>query len=312
MIFNGIDVSKWQGDIDWAKVKKSGIDFAMIRDGWGKKSESQVDKKFYQNYNGAVDNDIKCGVYHYSYADSISDAIDEAQFCLENIYGKTLRYPVVFDIEDKTMLALSNRQRTDIVEAFCSEIEKAGYYAMFYCNLNWLNNYLIKDELLEKYDLWLAHWYTNVPGVQCGIWQHTETGKVDGINGNVDLNIAYKDYAKIITDRKLYGSGKSAEPTQQSTSIYIVKYGDTLSEISKKFRIDINELARINNIKDINKINVGQILKLADTKMYYTVKAGDNLTKIANQYGVSVANIVKLNGISNPNLITVGQKLRIN
>ena len=183
----GIDVSKWQGNINWEKVKNAGIDFAIIREGYGKKDPKQIDKKFKDNINGAKSVGIHTGVYHYSYADSVEDAINEAQFCLENIQGLKLEYPIVFDIEDKEQLKLNNRQRTDIVKAFCGEIEKAGYYAMFYCNLNWLRNYLLKDEILSRFDLWLAQWNGQGPSESCGIWQFSETGTVSGISGNVNL-----------------------------------------------------------------------------------------------------------------------------
>ena len=315
MEMKGIDVSKWQGNIDWTKVKNSGVDFAIIREGYGKKDPKQVDKKFYDNYNGAKAVGIHVGVYHYSYADSVDDAIKEAQFCLENIKGLEMDFPIVFDIEDKEQLKLDNRQRTDIVKAFCSEIEKAGYYAMFYCNLSWLNNYLIKSELLPKYDLWLAQWDTNIPGVQCGLWQYSSTGKIDGITGNVDLNMAYKDYPSIIKSMKSehHNSTSPQQPTatQQSTSSYVVKKGDTLSSIAKKFGVSVQAIADINNIKDVNKIYAGQILKIKDTNIYYTVKYGDNATKIAQKYGTSVQEIARLNGLENPNIIYTGQKLRI-
>ncbi len=153
MEFKGIDVSKWNGNINWDKVKSAGINFAIVREGYGKKDPRQIDKKFKDNINGAKAVGIPTGCYHYSYADSVEDAKREAEFCLENIRDMKLEYPVCFDIEDREMLKLSNRQRTDIVKTFCSEIEKAGFYAMFYCNANWLNNYLIKEELLPKYDL---------------------------------------------------------------------------------------------------------------------------------------------------------------
>ena len=171
MEFKGIDVSKWQGNINWNEVKKDETEFAIIREGWGKKSPTQIDKKFKENYEGAKTVGIPASCYHYSYADSADDAKREAEFCLENIRDMQFEYPVCFDIEDRTMLSLSDRQRTDIVKAFCSEIEKAGYYAMFYCNLNWLNNYLIKEELLPKYDLWLAQWNVGAPSVPCGRWR---------------------------------------------------------------------------------------------------------------------------------------------
>lgn len=105
MEFKGIDVSKWNGIIDWYKVKKEGIDFAIIREGYGKKSPTQIDKKFKENIESAKSVGINCGVYHYSYADSMDDAVNEAQFCLENIQGYTLEYPVIFDVEVRQEVA---------------------------------------------------------------------------------------------------------------------------------------------------------------------------------------------------------------
>lgn len=200
-----------------------------------KKSPAQVDKKFKDNINGAKSVGIHTSVYHYSYADSVEDAINEAQFCLENIEGMKLEYPVIIDVEDKEQLKLNNRQRTDIVKAFCSEIEKHGYYAMFYCNLNWLNNYLLKDELLPKYDLWLAQWGVDAPSVSCGIWQYSSTGKIDGIDGNVDLNISYKDYCLIVKSKGLNGFNKSDNSPNINYFTYTVKKGDTLWAIAQRY-----------------------------------------------------------------------------
>ena len=106
----------------------------------------------------AQENGIYCGVYHYSYAVSVEDAVNEANFCIENIKDYKLEYPVAFDIEDKSMIKLGKRTLTDICTAFCDTLEKAGYYAIIYTNPNWLKNYLYKDELFSKYDLWLADW----------------------------------------------------------------------------------------------------------------------------------------------------------
>lgn len=315
MEMKGIDVSKWNGTINWEEAKKDGVEFAIIREGWGKKSPNQIDKKFKENYENAKAAGIHVGVYHYSYADSVEDAVKEAQFCLENIQGLDLDFPIVFDIEDKEQLKLNNRQRTDIIKAFCDEIEKAGYYAMFYCNLNWLNNYLYRDELLSKYDLWLAQWDIGSPAVKCGIWQKSDCGHINGINGNVDIDIAYKDYPTIIREMNCgnYKNNKTEQlmPTQQATSTYIVKKGDTLSGIAKKFGVSVQTIADINNIKDVNKIYVGQVLKIKDTRIYYTVKAGDTVIAIALRYGTSAQEIARLNGLENPNIIYVGQKLRI-
>ena len=314
MEMKGIDVSKWNGVIDWNEAKKDGVEFAIIREGYGKKDPKQIDKKFYDNYNGAKAAGIHVGVYHYSYADSVEDAVKEAQFCLENIQGLDLDFPIVFDIEDKEQLKLNNRQRTDIVKAFCSEIEKAGYYAMFYCNLNWLNNYLYKDELLPKYDFWLAQWNSASAGAPCGIWQKSDCGHISGISGNVDIDIAYKDYPNIIKHTQTAINNNKPQqtaPTTQAISTYIVQKGDTLSGIAKKFGVSISTIADINGIKDVNKIYVGQVLKIKDTRIYYTVKAGDTATAIALKYRTSVQEIARLNGLENPNIIYVGRKLRI-
>lgn len=257
--YRGIDISKWNSLINWKKVKADGVDFLMIREGYGKKNPNQIDKRFKENYNGAKAAGIPVGVYHYSYADSVADAKAEAEFCLENIKGMQLEYPVVFDLEDKEQLKLNNRQRTDIVKAFCETIENAGYYSMIYCNLNWYNNYLIKDEL-KQYDLWIAQWGVAKPSVNCGIWQYSDCGKIDGINGNVDLNVSYKDYPSIMKSKGL--NGFKAGASSKKEVIYKVKKGDNLSKIAAKYNTTVSKIAKDNGIKDPNKIYPDQIIKI--------------------------------------------------
>lgn len=324
----GIDVSKWQGTIDWQKVKNVGIDFAIIREGYGKKSPTQIDKKFKENIQGAKSVGINCGVYHYSYADSIEDAKLEAEFCLENIQGYSLEYPVVFDFEDKEMLKLTNRQRTDICKAFCKEIEKNGYYAMFYCNLNWLENYLYKDELLSKYDLWLAQWNVNKPSYPSGIWQYFEVGKIDGINGNVDLNISYKNYPEIIKSKGLNGfkSDTSDSKNQNSSSnqelftSYIVNTGESLWSIAEKMLGNgslYKKIKQFNNLAT-DVIYPGQSLKIPKTNTQvsyntHTVKKGETLWEIAKKYygdGSKYKQIKKINGLDEDKIYP-GQVLKI-
>lgn len=265
MEFKGIDVSKWQGGVNWNEVKKDGTEFAILREGWGKKSPTQIDKKFKENYENAKAVGIPTGCYHYSYADSVEDAINEARFCLENIEGFKLEYPVIIDVEGKEQLKLNNRQRTDIVKAFCSEIEKHGYYAMFYCNLNWLNNYLYKDELLPKYDLWLAQWNIDKPSCTCGIWQYSSTGKIDGIDGNVDLDVSYKNYSEIMKSKGLNGFSKSNNLENKNYFNYTVKKGDTLWAIAQRY---LGSGYKYKEIKDLNALNSdmiypGQTLKIS-------------------------------------------------
>ena len=265
MEFKGIDVSKWQGTIDWKKVKNAGINFAMIREGYGKKSPTQVDKKFKENIENAKNAGINTGVYHYSYADSVSDAELEAEFCLENIKGYSLEYPVVFDIEDKEMTKLTTRQRTDICKAFCDKIEKNGYYAMIYCNKNWLENYLYKDELTKEYDLWLAHYGVSSPSHSCGIWQHSDSGKINGINGNVDLNISYKNYPEIMKSMGINGfKGGANQGSSQNYFEYQVQKGDTLWDLAQKY---LGAGAKYKEIKALSGLSgdtiyAGQTLKI--------------------------------------------------
>ncbi len=258
MSITGVDVSKWQGNIDWGKVKNAGVNFAIIREGYGKESPNQVDKKFEINYQGAKSAGIFVGAYHYSYADSADDAKREAEFCLKNISGKQFEYPICFDIEDRTLLALSNRQRTDICKAFCESLESAGYYAMIYCNLNWYNNYLISDEL-KRFDLWLAQWGVPSPGISCGIWQKSDAGSFDGINTSVDVDISYRNYPEIIREKGLNGYSKT-----DSCILYTVKQGDTLWGIAKKYLgsgIRYKEI-KAKNFLSSDNIYPGQVLRI--------------------------------------------------
>lgn len=201
----GIDVSKWQGKVNWELVKQNKVEFAMIREGYGVKSPSQKDSFFAHNVTQAHKNGIGCGVYHYSYADNEYEAEAEAEFCLENINGYKFEYPVVFDIEENKIKDLGKNKITDICKAFCNKIRKKGYYVGIYTNLDWVKNFLNSDNLFSEYDLWLARYNSWGPGYTCGIWQHTSSGRVNGIEGNVDCDICYFDYPRMMKELKLNG-----------------------------------------------------------------------------------------------------------
>lgn len=321
----GIDVSKWNGDIDFRKVKQCGVEFVMIRDGFGQDIEKQIDVKFMQNYKNAKENGLKVGIYHYCYAKNVEMARGEAKFCLKNIKGMQLEFPIVIDIEDSSLTKLSRQEKTDIVKAFCEEIENAGYYAMYYCNLHWLNSHLYKDQL-SKYDLWLAQWNVTEPSVECGIWQMADNGKIDGISGNVDMNMSFKNYPSIMIEKGINGYSKNEEikkeiPKQEpkpSNSIsyinYIVIKGDTLSKIASKYNTTVSDLVQINKIGNPNVIYENQLIKVpvkSSDNIIYTVQKGDTLSNIAIKYNTSVDSIVKLNSISDKNKIYIGQVLKI-
>lgn len=317
-MYKGIDVSTWQNNIDWSKVKESGVEFAIIREGYGKNDPNQIDDCFHINAEEAQKNGIPFGVYHYSYAQSVNDAANEANFCLSNINKYKLEYPVVLDIEDSSMQHLGKRTITDICKAFCEQIEQAGYYAMIYCNVNWLENYLYKDELLTRYDLWLAHWKVDSPKYECGIWQYSDSGKVSGISGNVDMNISYKDYPSIIKSKELNGfkqnttqvtpAPTSPQETENSYTTHIVKSGDTLWGISERY---LGSGAKYKEVKSLNgltsdMIYPGQTIKIPterQTESYttYTVQKGDTLWSIANRFlgnGSRYNEIMNLNGLT--------------
>ena len=216
MEFRGIDVSKWQGNIDWNRVKASGVDFAILRAGYGSVS-SQKDVTFEDNYQNAKAAGIPVGAYHYSYAKDIAGAKREAQTFLEWIKGKQFEYPVVFDIEESATYNLGRNTVSEIIKTFCSIVEAAGYYVSVYTNKNWLDH-VVSDEVKSKYDTWLAQW-TSTPSYigPYGMWQYTSSGVVDGISGRVDMDIAYKNYPEIIKRKQLNGwSGADVPQTPES------------------------------------------------------------------------------------------------
>ena len=218
----GIDVSTYQGTIDWKKVKENGVDFAMVRAGirgYGISSDGingklVQDARYVENMKGAINNGIEVGVYFFTQAINEKEAIEEANFVLNLIKGYKITYPIAIDTElsshptgngraDK----LSVEQRTKVVKAFCNTIEKAGYEPMIYANKWWLKENLDMSQL-SKYSIWLAH-YTGAtqddpfakPSDYEGkyiMWQYTDKGTVDGVIGNVDMNVGYRTMNKEI------------------------------------------------------------------------------------------------------------------
>lgn len=193
----GIDVSKWQGDIDWDKVKGAGIEFAIIRAGYrGSVTGSLVeDPYFVTNMKKASASGVPVGVYFFTQAVNEVEAVEEASAVLQLVKEYKLEYPIFIDTEgaggNGRADGLDAETRTLVCEAFCRTIENAGYEAGVYGSRNWYNNRLYADKL-DKYFIWLAE-YRSIPLYQgyYQMWQYTSKGKVNGIEGNVDLDIYY-------------------------------------------------------------------------------------------------------------------------
>lgn len=198
----GIDVSRYQGNINWQSVKEAGIDFAIIRVGYRGYGTGKLvlDEYFEKNMKGAAAAGIPCGVYIYSTAISVAEAVEEAAFTISAVKKYKLIYPIMYDVERATdrCAGMTKKQFTDNTIAFLETVKKAGYKAMYYTYRNFLQNYLDYNRL-KNYDLWLAM-YTNsaddapIANYNYKIWQYSSTGKVAGISGNVDINIQIKSF----------------------------------------------------------------------------------------------------------------------
>lgn len=211
MSTQGIDVSQWQGNINFAQVKAAGLDFVIIRAGYGK-TAAQKDPYFEQNYTRAKAAGLNVGVYWYSYAQSTAEAQLEAAACMECIKGKKFEYPIFFDLEESSQFAKGRSFCDSLVTTFCSALEKAGYFAGLYISRAPLQS-SISPEVANKYALWVAEYDSrlNYSG-SVGMWQNTSSYRVNGISGNVDHDFAYVDYPRLIKQ-----GGYNGYPKAEST-----------------------------------------------------------------------------------------------
>lgn len=206
-----MDVSRHQGQIDWAKVKSSGmISGVMLRamgnSGDDKPSAPYIDPTFARNYAECTRLGIPCGVYGYFKATTREEADKELAVFQQAIGGRTIQLPVAVDIEDKVQMALTKEQLTDIAAYCLATVESRGVYAMLYTGLWFGNTYLhMGGAALKAFDVWLAAYRSTKPspGWPFGMWQYTSSGKIPGVSTNVDLSVAYKDYEKIIAKKGL-------------------------------------------------------------------------------------------------------------
>lgn len=206
----GIDVSHHNGVIDWTRVRGGGVEFAMIRAGFGWDNDSQIDGRLEKNAAGCRANGFPFGLYHYSYAQKPEDAQKEANWFLRVIEGMRPEYPVAFDFEEPEQLKYSLEKQLSIIRAFMDTVEKAGYYVMLYMSASPLTRlYHYAPDVMGKYDAWAAQWKAEKPSYpgSCGIWQYdvAGAGEIPGVSTRCDVNYAYRDYPAIIKAAGLNG-----------------------------------------------------------------------------------------------------------
>lgn len=278
----GIDVSEHNGNINWAKVAKSDVDYAIIRVGYGDNYTYQDDTYFKKNVQGCIDNKIPFGVYIYSYAVNTSMAKSEANHVLRLINGLKLDFPVYFDMEDNSQLNGTNRAtRGAIAKTFCNTITAKGYKVGIYANLNWWNNYLTDKAFNNsKWYKWVAQYNS-----QCDykgtyqMWQSTSSGVIDGVSsacGTFDFNFWF---GKTITS-------SYAQPVKLSNTNYTFKYYD--EEISKKLTATVYTTDKEKGVnwsssnKDVATVDSnGKVVAKGKGTCYITARAKFDTTKLA-------------------------------
>lgn len=221
MTLKGIDVSVHQSSIDWKRAK-SEIDFAILRLGWSHyQGGLDIDKKFSENVQGCINNDIPWGVYIYAYDKTPEAAKKSAQVVVSTLSKYQVPYPIYYDIEDPQYLKMSRELNTSIASSFLSVLESSKYYAGLYTFVSFANSQLDMSKLAQ-YDLWMAHYSKQLGWTKSsvGMWQYANNGKVNGIATNVDLNECYKDYPSIIKKASLNNYYKDQSATETGKESY--------------------------------------------------------------------------------------------
>lgn len=317
-IYRGIDVSEWQGSIDFARVKQSGIQVVYIRSSLG---SDYTDPSFHRNYEGAKAQGLQVGFYHYVTARTVAQAKQEAHFFASTIAGTQPDCRLAMDFE--YLDGLSIAQINEISLAFLQELGRlTGKELVLYSDA--YNARAVFDRrLAEDYPLWVAQYGIETPEDN-GKWsswigfQYSSTGRVAGIRGNVDLNRFTRD----IFLQKASALPRPPRPApEKHTKILLVtvRPGDTLWGIAQRYHTTVANLLRLNRLQNLNLIYAGETIRVrvplreepGVTITTYTVRRGDTLTFIARRFGTTVENIVAMNDLKNPNLIYAGEKLRL-
>ncbi len=298
----GMDVSAWQGEIDFEQVRAWGIRTVYIRAAVG---QGRQDKDWRANYRKAKAAGLKVGLYHYVTARSQDQAQEQAEFFAGLMEGLDMDCRPAMDFE--SFGDMSKEQINQAALAYLTRLERlCGGKPAVYSN-SWTAAHVF-DQRLADYPLWIAEYGPDQPR-EGGPWkawagfQYTSQGRVQGIQGNVDLD-------RFTPAMDWENAATTPQPEEQTV---LVQSGDTLWAISRKYGVSVEQIVQQNGIRNPNLIYPGQRLQIPSKsqKTGYTVQPGDTLWAISREYGVSVERIVQQNGIRNPNLIYPGQQLQI-
>lgn len=201
-MIKGIDISTWQKRLDYNNLKSQGVEFAIIRCGYGKEL-NQKDNMFETHYVGCKNAGIKVGAYLYSYATSIDSGEQEGRNCLEFIKGKTFDLPIYLDLEEQRTASLGRTAVTELAKRFCNVIKSAGLRAGVYANLNWLNNYINTQDLIDdNISIWMAQWSSNMSNrYRVDIWQNTNNFNGLNIDGDLLVNESILNSTEPVIDK---------------------------------------------------------------------------------------------------------------
>ena len=322
--YQGIDVSNWQGYINYSEVKEAGINIVYIKSSQGSNIK---DAYFDINYENAKANGLKVGFYHFLTATNTQQAEEEARFFASVIANKTPDCKLVMDYE--VFGGASVEEINQIAEVFLETTKRlTNKEVILYSDLNNIRTVFGRN-LSQNYELWLAYYgdyerlgnigtnWENFIGVQ-----YSDRGRVNGINGYVDRDRYSEEiFLDEVSEIPVIENPKEITNTQSIN--YTIKKGDTLWEIARRYGTTVQEIASINNIQNPNLIYPGETIRVLTNSttsgeetrgtgdIIYTVQRGNTLSQIAQEYNVTVNHIVELNNIQNPNLIYPGQKLRI-
>lgn len=349
MAIKGIDVSEFQGSINWDKVKADGIKFAILKlANIYDYDTNYKDSKFDTNYKEAKKRGIKIGAYIYNYCNTVDTLKKGLEWAIGKLDGRKLDLPLYLDMEDKDIQGETKASLTEQCNEFAKYVESKGYQAGVYANVNWLKNELNPNDFDKKISVWVAQYYKECQYTgKYDIWQYASNGKVSGISGNCDMNYLYNEdiikesgstentdkksvdeLAQEVIDGK-WGDGEARKKKLEDAGYNYNAVQNRVNEMLAKPKKSVTEVAKnVINGKygngderkkkleaegydyDQVQAKVNQLLG-ANTTKTYTVKSGDTLSGIASKYKTTVAKLVKDNNIKNANLIYPGQKIVI-